>query len=137
MRCLRSVVVAAAVLAGVVACTNDFDRFEGEDGQGSEPLAGADAGQPTDAATPAQDSSSGSGDHDAEVDGGSCTDAAACVTAMTSCRSSCSQTQTKCFDDCGNDNKCRKDCRAANDSCSSGCQTTCRSCAASCASLCN
>ena len=109
-RRLRTAVVLGAVLAGVVACTNDFDKFESADGQGTDPLAQQDASSANDATAPPSDGSAS--DVSAPTDGGgdACSLAASCEATMTTCHSSCEQTQTTCLDKCTS-NSCRRQCR--------------------------
>ena len=119
---LAAALVLVLVAAfGATACTQDFEKFEGA---GSE-----------DASTEG-DAASADGSTRPAVDGGSCAQAADCVASMTTCRTSCEETQTDCFDRCGDSGRCRRDCQNAFDGCESRCQSTCRSCAASCPNVC-
>jgi hypothetical protein len=110
---LGVVVVASRAL---VACTHDFEKFEGESADASDSTS--DAG------------------HDSGVADASCSQAASCVTTQTSCNATCDQTQSTCNSKCGGSGKCLKNCSDAHDSCTSKCKATCHSCAPSCVQAC-
>jgi hypothetical protein len=119
---------AAMLMAAAVACTHDFDVYEGT----SDPDASSDAG-PSDG--PSRDGAASSPEAAADA---SCVIAQVCGSTATSCKASCDDTQTACNGKCGGSNSCRGRCKFERDKCVQDCTITCRTCAGSaCLSACN
>lgn len=124
-----------------MACTHDFDVFEGNVSDTTP--GGGDASTPPGSDGGAADGSSG-GDAaptaDASSDGGSCAIAQGCYDQAGICRNACKDTRDACMAACGGGPSgmgCRNKCRNDEDACNAGCSSTCRNCAsAACASGC-
>ncbi len=119
--------LAALLVAVLVACTNDFDKFEGTpapDPDASSPRADADVtdGSARGAAAP--------------VHAGECrTTPETCVSARGTCRDACDRTRETCEDGCGNGGsgvQCRIQCRRTQEDCRDDCNDACRTCAGRC-----
>ena len=132
---LVAVLPAALVALGAVACTQDFDAFEGGT---SAPVSGDDAAQ--DGPAPRNDAATGTdapSSDDADTDAG-CAAAVMCKATETTCTQTCEDTRSTCRSGCGGDNTCRKKCDDDRDACRMACDATCRTCAgATCAATCN
>lgn len=134
--------LAGATSIAFVACTHDFDAYRTDEsgtpssdgsvetgttiGKDGSTLPSPEGGSvPVEAST--GETSTG------------CTQAAACGTTETSCKSACEATLSTCIAACGGGNGgCKAKCMNDRDKCVTGCTTTCHTCAgAACLSACN
>ena len=129
-------VVLVAAFTGAIACTNDFDVFEGP--------FDADGGATSSSSTSSSSSSSGGSSSSSSSgatgdDGGDpplppvdCSTSASCFAQEETCNGECAATHTTCTDMCDNGGPgraCRKTCDDAQTGCLGQCKTTCEQCA--------
>src|SRR5690348_15431173 len=94
--------VAVVAAYGIVACTQDFEKFDASGpGQSTAADASLEASKP-----PAADGSV-TPPTNLDADALPCSLAASCVATKTTCGTTCEQTKTTCVDRCGNDNRCK------------------------------
>ena len=133
-RALTAAVALAGALAGLGACSLDFDRFDPTDAA-SSPETSVDA--PSDATvTPESAAPSDGGPPEATADtsdaseareGGACTPPPGCISEAMTCGSSCGQDFDACAQVC-DAQTCVTSCRTPEQSCLGRCISACITC---------